>query len=77
MQDPIAAAVLQELQRRNMTITQLADLSEVDRTTLSKWLAGERSIRLESALRVMQVLRIRLISAEDHDDRFRTRTNRP
>lgn len=54
--DPVASAVLLELQRRGMTIQTLSRFSGVHRSVLSRWLAGRRTVKVEDAVKVMRVL---------------------
>lgn len=58
--------VLRQIERRKMTITQLADLSDVGRQDLARWLNGRRSIRVSQAAKVMAVLRIFVVAEADN-----------
>jgi transcriptional regulator with XRE-family HTH domain len=63
--DPIAILAHRQMQRRGMSICDLAEAAEVHRSVLGRWLAGTRSIRLADAVRVMHVLGIVAVVKED------------
>jgi len=54
--DPVAACTLRALGRRGMTVTRLAEITGLDRSTLTKWLSGQRAISTHKASRVMTAL---------------------
>lgn len=63
--DPIALVTLRELQRRGMTISDLAARTGVDRSVLGRWLSGVRTIRVRHAVLVMQALGIVVVAERD------------
>jgi len=75
----IDRVVLAELQRRNRTITWVAERTGIDRGSLSRWLGGERSISVRKAEQVMALLKIAVVPTEAlHDpDRRPPRPFRP
>ena len=64
MSDIITQTTLQELARREMSIKDLSVRSKVDRSTLSRWLSGRRSIRVCQLARVMDALGLRIVAQE-------------
>jgi plasmid maintenance system antidote protein VapI len=54
--DAIRAAVIAELDRRQMSVSELARLSDVPQPNLSRWLAGDKTITTVTATRVMRAL---------------------
>lgn len=58
--DPIAVAVAAELERRGMSIRELARTTEIDVPTISRWLTGERAIRLDARAALLDALGLEL-----------------
>lgn len=56
--DDLAQLVLRILASREITIRQLAAKSRIHPSTLSRWLAGRRGMRVRDAERVMRELGI-------------------
>jgi plasmid maintenance system antidote protein VapI len=56
MPDPIAVAILAEIERQDRTKSSVAEAAGVHRALLSEWLAGKRSTTTETASKVMAEL---------------------
>lgn len=63
--DSIAFSVSQEINRRGITISCLAERIGVERTVLGRWLSGQRGLRARDAAAAMDVLGLRIISTTD------------
>lgn len=59
--DPIAEAVNEELRRRETSIRELGRITSVGYPTISRWLAGERSIKLDDRSAILEALDLELI----------------
>lgn len=59
--DPIAVAVGAELERRGMSIRELGRQTGASYPTLSRWLAGERGIKLEDRTSVLDQLGLEIV----------------
>ena len=64
--DSIAQAVSHEMSRRGVTISALANKIGVERTTLGRWLAGERGLRARDAAAALDVLGLQIVAAPHH-----------
>lgn len=60
MPDPIANAVAAELKRRGLSIRSLAKLAGTSQPVISRWLAGDRSIRLDTLEAALDQLEMEL-----------------
>lgn len=63
--DPIAQLALREMHQRQMTISDLAERTGVDRSVLGRWLGGVRTIRVRHAVAVMQALGLVVVAERD------------
>ena len=52
----IVDRVLVELERRGMTVTELAERAEINRSALSRWLNGHTQMKTANLERVLEVL---------------------
>lgn len=59
--DPVARCVLYEISQRKTSITRIAARSGVNRDVIGRWLRGERSIRLDQAIRITDLLDLDLV----------------
>lgn len=56
--DVAADAVLAELDRTGLTITELAERSGVSRETISYWVHGRRPLRADYLIAIVRVLKL-------------------
>lgn len=54
--DPFAAAVRAHIDRRGMSVTELAGRADLDRSEISKWLNGDRSIGSAKLAKVLDAI---------------------
>ena len=58
MVDGIALAVTKEMQRTDSTITDVAAVAGVDRSSLGRWLSGQRTLRSSDVAKVLAALHL-------------------
>jgi transcriptional regulator with XRE-family HTH domain len=74
--DEIAHTVLRQLNRRSMTIVELAARTGVDRDVIGRWLSGRRTIKLRYLLPIMRELGLEVTVKEDRHARPDPRVHR-
>ena len=62
--------ILDRMEEKGITRYQLQQLTEINRSTIGRWLDGETSISFNNYLKILGALEIRpyLIPAEDDDN---------
>lgn len=74
--DRLAQIVLREAHAQELSLSRLARKAGFHPSTLCRWLGGQRSIRVDRALKVVEVLGLELAAHSTHVNKQRTSQSR-
>jgi transcriptional regulator with XRE-family HTH domain len=74
--DRLAQLVLREANAQGLSLTRLARKAGLHTSTLSRWVNGQRSIRVDRALKVIDVLGLELAAHSTNAKSQRTSQSR-